>query len=472
VDITNVLFLFWILPISLAVYYLAGERVRPYVLVAINLLFYACGAFSYFWLFVISTLDTVGLGRSIAAVKGRVGKKALLFFGVTYNLCLLAFYKYAGTFLSRLGIAPDLAVSLRGIALPLGISFFTFKAISYLVDIYYQRAELATRPVQDVLYLSFFAQVISGPLTRYSEMSQSALSDSHKANWDLFSEGVYRFIIGFNKKMLLANVLTNIVNETFTADFSDFSVAYAWLGAICYSLQLFFDFSGYSDMAIGLSQMFGYRCGENFRYPYTTDSVARFWRKWHISLGAWFRDYVYIPLGGSRVSGRVYLNLLAVWLLTGVWHGASLNFIAWGLGYFILIAFERRTGLPGCLKSWVGKTVYRILVLLFINFQWVLFRSQGLKHGLRYLRRMIYCAPNPFADQRALFLLKDNLAFIVVGLILCMPVVPWIGKKLEGHKTAHAVYEAAVAVISLVLFVWAVSFVVSGMNNPFAYGNF
>ncbi|MGM9669538.1 MAG: MBOAT family O-acyltransferase, partial [Faecousia sp.] len=256
--------------------------------------------------------------------------------------------------------------------------------------------------------------------------------------------------------------------------FENFSTSYAWLGAICYSLQLFFDFSGYSDMAIGITEMFGYKCPENFNYPYITDSVTKFWRRWHITLSGWFRDYIYIPLGGSRNKQRwkVYCNLFIVWLLTGIWHGAAWNFIAWGLGYFVVISLEKLLNFPGRLKTRIGKVIYRIFTLLFINFQWVLFNSTSLISGLRFIKRMILFYPNELTDMRTSFLLRDYGFFIIIAIILSVPVVPWIGCKLKDKKSMYTVYEVLLSLIIIGAFIWSISFIVAGQNNPFAYANF
>ena len=357
------------------------------------------------------------------------------------------------------------------LALPLGISFFTFKSISYLVDVYRKKAALTDNPLHDALYLSFFAQIQSGPLSRYHDMTQF---NQKKIDFDLFSDGVYRFLAGFSKKILISNVLSNITTEIFKAPFENFSTSYAWLGAVCYSLQLFFDFSGYSDMAIGITQMFGYKCPENFDYPYMTDSVSKFWRRWHITLSEWFRDYIYIPLGGSRNKRkwRVYVNLFVVWLLTGIWHGAAWNFVVWGLGYFVVISLERIFELPGRLKSKLGKILYRICSLLFINFQWVLFRSESLLSGLRYIKRMILPYTNEVANMRTLFLIKDYWFFIVLAIVLSTPIVSKLGCKLEKNKIVHTIYEILIALLVIGGFIWSISFVVAGQNNPFAYADF
>ncbi len=462
---TTIPFIFLFLPLSLAIYYLSGEKAKEYVLLAVSLAFYSLCSLEYLVLFILEIIITVTLGRMINKRKSKPAGKALLITGIVINVGLLAFYKYCN---SVTGFLPG-AGEIQSIALPLGISFFTFKAISYLADVYKGTAVLTANPVHDALYLSFFPQVQAGPITRYSGMERFG-----KINGRLITDGLFRFLIGFSKKVLISNVLSKVTVEIFAASPADFSVSYAWLGSICFSLQLLFDFAGYSDMAIGISQMFGYRCIENFDYPYMTESVSRFWRRWHISLGAWFRDYIYIPLGGSRTKTkcRTLFNLLVVWVLTGIWHGSSWNFVVWGLGYFVVIAFERLTGLPDRLKhKWV-KVIYRILSLLFINLQWVLFNSKDIMSGLRFIKRMFICAPNELADLRTLFLIRNYGIFIFAAVVLCFPLVPWLDKKLKNSRTVHSVFKAVIVSLVLFSFVWALSFVAAGLNNPFAYGNF
>ncbi|MCM1063399.1 MAG: MBOAT family protein [Eubacterium sp.] len=471
--VTSMLFLFLFLPLSLGIYYVANDRAREYVLLAISLLFYSLGSPEYLLLFITASLVTVAIGRVLFKTERKGNRRILLALGVVINIGLLGYYKYSDLAVSTVNRIGGYSIGSPNLSLPLGISFFVFKAISYLADIYSGKIVVES-PVHDVLYLSFFAQVQSGPLSRYNDMRNVGVSGGPDERIKLFTDGVIRFMIGYSKKILLANVLAHIANEVFSSPFDRFSVSYAWLGAISYSLQIFFDFAGYSDMAIGLSGMFGYRCMENFNYPYLTRSVSEFWRRWHISLSQWFRDYVYIPLGGSRSGHRykVYFNLLAVWLLTGIWHGASWRFVAWGSGYFILIALERATGFPERFKTRVGKFVYRIFTLMFINFQWVIFRADSLRTALLYIKCMFFCGDNALADMRTRFLIKDYLGFLVFAIALCFPIVPWIGKKLENKETAHTIYEISVLLIVAALFVWAVSFVVSGQNDPFVYADF
>lgn len=269
-------------------------------------------------------------------------------------------------------------------------------------------------------------------------------------------------------------MLSNITTEVFKASLDNVSTSYLWLGSICYSLQLYYDFAGYSDMAIGISEMFGYGCIENFNYPYMTESVSKFWRRWHISLSEWFRDYIYIPLGGSRTTQkwRVYFNLFVVWLLTGIWHGANWTFIVWGLDYFVLIAFERMTKLPDRISSTIGKLIYRVFTLMFVNFQWVLFNSVDINTGFRFIKHMLVYQSNDISSIRALFLMKDYLFFIIIAVVLCFPIVPWMRKKVSDNKHKLMVFEIVEYSVIVVAFVLALSFVVAGQNNPFAYANF
>jgi alginate O-acetyltransferase complex protein AlgI len=465
-------FLLIFLPLALVLYYITPGRVKEAMLLLISIVFYAIGSPEYIVLLAVATVLTVLLGRGIDRCgESGAARKILLVLGILLNLSLLGYYKYSGAFfraLSRAGLTEN---SVTDIALPLGISFFTFKAISYLADVYRKKTELSGNPIRDALYLTFFAQIQSGPLASYSDMT---LVSQKRFDADLFSDGTVRFLTGFGKKVLLADTLVKVTNEIFSAPFDTVSTPYLWLGSLCYSLQLFFDFSGYSDMAIGITEMFGYHCPENFDYPYTTDSVSRFWRKWHITLGAWFRDYVYIPMGGSRSphQSRVILNLFIVWLLTGIWHGASLNFIAWGLGYFIVISLEKLLNLPGRLRTKAGKVIYRILTLFFINFQWVLFRAPSLTYGLQYIKRMLLPVQNEMANWRTLFLLRDYGFFMAAAVLLCTPVVPAVRGKLESRPIARTIYDAVIGLVILAAFVWAVSFVVAGQNNPFVYANF
>lgn len=471
-SITGILFLFLFLPISLLLYYISNDEIKRYILLCSNIVFYSLCSLKFLNLLIISMIFTVLVGRLIYRLHNVIKRRILLIIGIVYNILILGYYKYIGMFSDVFRKIFNTDFSVGNIVLPLGISFFTFKSISYLADIYTKKVQLDDSIVQDLVYLSFFPQIQSGPLTRVGDM----LSPVEKQQrGDLFSQGVYRFLIGFNKKVLLSNVLSNITSEVFSASIDLYSTSYAWLGSICFTLQLFFDFSGYSDMAIGLSNMFGYKCMENFDYPYTTNSIAKFWRRWHISLSQWFRDYIYIPLGGSRGKNKykVYFNLLIVWTLTGIWHGASWTFVVWGLGYFVMISFEKITGLPDKIKTRAGKIIYRIFTLLFINCEWVIFKSESIIQGLRYIKTMFVYKYNSNATIRTGYLLKNYFVFLILAVILSFPIVPKIEEKIKGKsKKMFYLFEICKMVIIFALFIVSLSFVISGQNNPFAYANF
>lgn len=465
--INSIVFIFLFLPLSAGVYYLLKDKYKQAALLLLSLLFYTLNSLSFLpVLFALMAMDII-LGMKMSSGKaGRKSRVIMLVSGITVNTAVLVLYKFIGEFSA--GIPSDNFFLSGLLTFPIGLSFFVFKGISYLSDVYTGKIVPDRELTGDLLYLSFFPQIQSGPISRRSDMV-------FKGNSIItVSEGIYRFMTGFCKKVLLADILALASNAVFDADTSMISPFCAWLAAICWSLELYYDFSGYSDMAIGVTKIFGYDCPENFEYPYTTDSVSGFWRKWHITLGAWFRDYVYIPLGGSRCSkARCCFNLLAVWLLTGFWHGTSLNFIVWGLGHFVLILFEKLTGLPKRIRSRFGKAIYRVVVLLEINFLWVIFRCRDLKQGLGFIASMVF--PGQYSqmwDKRALYILQNNKLFIIAGILLCIPIVPFINKLCEKHKALGTTVAVIRPVLIFTLFVLSLSFVVSGINNPFAYANF
>lgn len=464
------LFFFLFLPLCLLLYYAPHGRPHPVVPLLFSLVFYALNTGrSVLLIFGLIIADLL-LGEGIRTAKPQSKRsRVLLILGVLLGAAVLIFYKYlsaAELFPAQLPKSAGLSVRL---GFPLGLSFFVFKGISYLADLYAGRIDPGTEVTQSALYLSFFGQAQSGPVTRWQEMTPSGV-------WrENIPRGLFRFMAGFVKKTLLADTLGKVTAEVFFADAAEISAAYAWLGAVCWAMELYFDFSGYSDMAIGVTKMFGFSCAENFNYPYMTASAGEFWRRWHISLGAWFRDYVYIPLGGSRskTTARNLLNLFAVWLLTGLWHGFTLNFIVWGLAYFLLIAFERSTGLPKRLRSRPARILYRVLLLTVIVSLWVIFRCSSLTQGMTFLSRMFLPhSADSMWNLRALRLFGDYRMMIIAGAVFCTPVVPMLGRKIKAHPAAARAASVAVPVVLWVLFLLSLSVIVSGQNNPFAYGNF
>ncbi len=472
---TDTTFLFFLLPISFIACFLKSG-LQKLVLLAISLYFYSVGSPVYFLLFLDLTVINTCAAYVIPLCRSEVPKKALLILGIVMNAGLLFYYKYFDFTIEIFNGVTGSSIAARDLLLPMGISFFTFKSISLLIDVYKGKVTLQKNPVYPLLYLSFFGQIVSGPIGRYEdfyEEDDSSFDIRQKA--DDFTDGAYLFMRGFCKKVLIANVMSPLVSEIFGADPAESSASLLWLGSVIYSLQLYYDFSGYSDMAIGIGRIFGIGCHENFNYPYCTQSISEFWRRWHITLGRWFRDYIYIPLGGSRSGGkwRVYFNLFVVWLLTGIWHGANYTFIFWGLTYFIAISAEKYLGLPDRLKSGVSKALYRVFTLIFINLEWVMFNSSDIKNGLSYIFHMFVSGGSAMSDARAMAILQEYGIILIAAVVFATPVIPKIKEMLSDHEGLPAkAADVCMACVLAVLFIFSISFVIAGQNNPFLYGNF
>lgn len=467
-------FLFLFLPVMLLGYHgvLRGmRREQNLFLLAGSLFFYAWGEP---W-FVLVMLCSIAVNYNLGLWAHRVHREhrypdTVIRTALAVNLSLLFVFKYL-TFtlenLELLGFHPVIPV----IHLPIGISFFTFQALSYVIDVAKGRAQVQRDPLYVGLYISFFPQLIAGPIVKYSDIA--AQIESRQDTWADFSAGATRFVIGLSKKVLLSNQLALVADRAFQLGGGSLPAAYAWLGSLCYTLQIYYDFSGYSDMAIGLGSMFGFHFLENFRYPYCAASITDFWRRWHISLSSWFRDYVYIPLGGSRTrkaSGTVR-NLFIVWLLTGLWHGANWTFVAWGLFYFVLLTLEKFRGLG---VGWpVG--LRRVFTFLMVNFGWVLFRADSLAEGWSYLLAM-FGANGFFSAQAGLFL-RENAVILFFSFLFMVPFVPWLRAKLEalqntGVKLLPSLLALVSAVLLTLLLLVSICYLVKGTYNPFIYFNF
>ena len=380
---SSVVFLFVFLPVLLAVYYcpLAKARAaRNALLLIASLVFYAWGE----TLFVFAMLASILINWALVLAMVRSShRKAFLTTAVVWNVALLFVFKYLA-FAARnvAAVLPSLGIPRFEIALPIGISFFTFQAMSYVFDVYYEKTPAQKSFFNLALYISLFPQLVAGPIVRYSSIE--AQIEGRVESAALLAKGIGRFVIGLCKKTLLANTTALVADKVFGAQLATLPTSAAWIGCLAYCFQIYFDFSGYSDMAIGLGQMFGFSFDENFNYPYISRTIGEFWRRWHISLSTWFRDYVYIPLGGNRCSSaRNTLNLFCVWLLTGIWHGAAWTFWLWGLYYFVLLLAERTFVLKR-LGGTVSKTLWRVLTLLFVALGWVLFRSESLPSALTF----------------------------------------------------------------------------------------
>ncbi len=464
---TSLEFLLMFLPITVLAHTALPKKARnPFLLLA-SLFFYAWGEPSFVLVMMGSILVNYLFGLYLSARPGQRGPLCLI---VCLNLALLFVFKYLTFTLRNLRLLfPALGADLPRLALPLGISFFTFQAISYQVDVY-RGGKAAADPLEMGLYIALFPQLIAGPIVRYPDIRERL--EARQITLEGLRGGFLRFMEGFCKKVLLANVLARTADAAFSGDLG--TVCGAWLGAVCYALQLYFDFSGYSDMAIGLGSMLGFPFPENFRTPYLSVTLSEFWRRWHITLGSWFRDYVYIPLGGSRGGGgRTVRNLMIVWLLTGLWHGAEWTFVVWGLMNGLLIVAEkglrlseRRASLPRPVR-----TLQRGGVLLAVLLGWVVFRSASVGEALLYTRRMLGLAGEPLWDPAFLFHLRQAAVFMAAGLLMAFAVPERLLKRL-GSGTLREGLRCAGQVLRVVLFLWAFTFLVMNAHDPFIYFNF
>ena len=471
-------FLFFFFPAVLAVNYILPARIRNYWLLAASLFFYAWGESTFFLLLVSSILVNYALGLLLERL-GRSGKthgirKGMFILLLLLNFTPLFLFKYLNAIT---GAVRSMVPAWQGVIpqtsfiLPLAISFYTFQSISYIIDIY-RGMPAEKNPCKYALFICFFPQLLQGPILRYGDFRPQL--EGRKISADGFSEGILRFLTGFNQKMLLANILSEAANAAFDA--AEISVAMAWLGMAAYSLQLYFDFAGYSDMAVGLGKMFGFSLAENFDFPYASGTVTEFWRRWHITLGAWFRDYLYFPLGGSRVKSKfhIVLNLLIVWLATGIWHGADLTFILWGLLHGVIIVLEKLTNLPKRLET--NRTIrllYHGVVLFIAMFGWMLFRADGMPRAIHYAASLFKLAGNPWRDSLFKFNSREYIVTFFFAVIGAFPLCRELRRRLSAMgNSAAAQVRLFWYLVQLILAVISVSCLVMGSHNPFWYTNF
>ena len=471
---SSTIFLFGFLPIVLFIYYVflrKTKKLKNYFLLLASLLFYAWGEPKFVIMLLISIVMNWMFGLMVDKYRDKkVASKVIISFMLICNLSILVVFKYLGFILSNINSLLHANIFVPQIALPIGISFFTFQAISYVIDVYRKNGKVQKNILNVGLYLAFFPQLIAGPIVRYETVAEQI--NGRKESVESFTKGVYRFMIGLYKKVLVSNQIAIIADAAF--DNNPTSVLFAWLGAISYALQIYFDFSGYSDMAIGLGKMFGFEFNENFNYPYISKTITEFWRRWHISLSTWFRDYVYIPLGGSRCkSSRAFFNMFIVWLLTGIWHGASWNFILWGLYFFIFLLIEKNV-LKEKIKEvdsfsiW-KKMLLHIYTLVIVLFGWVLFRATSLSNVVLYLKSMFGLSDLPIIDVNFNMYLINKLPYIIAGLAFSAPLYKQIEKVVDKNKYVSIIVTPIFMVALLLL---TISFLVKGTYNPFIYFNF
>lgn len=414
---SSIPFLYYFLPLVLAVYFLTPARFRNAVLLLASLIFYAWGEPKYVLLMLASILSGYGFGLLQERYRGQKGAKLFCGLSVAVSLSFLLYFKYADFFLENFNAATGLGVPLLRIALPIGISFYTFQIISYTVDVY--RGEPAQKNlIHLAAYVAMFPQLIAGPIVRYSDIAQQLEHRSHSTA--LAAEGVRRFLIGLGKKILIANQLGELCSVFRASD--EKSVLFYWLYAVAFALHIYFDFSGYSDMAIGLGKVFGFHFLENFNYPYISASITEFWRRWHMSLGTWFRDYVYIPLGGNRVGrARQLLNILVVWMLTGFWHGAAWNFVVWGLMFAVLLIMEKLWLLKPLSKC---RPLAHLYVVFFVVISFVIFNAENMGQALSDIGGLFGAGGIPLVSAEAVYCLRSFALVLILAVLGATPPPP------------------------------------------------
>ena len=469
---SSLLFLFRFLPIVLLLYYAVPKKLRNLVLLLVSLVFYAWGEPVYVVLMIVSILISWSGGLAVDRflhAGNEKGARISLGVSVAAGLSLLGFFKYADFVLRTINQAAGSDIPLLRLALPIGISFYTFQTISYIIDVYRGTASVQTNIISYGAYVTMFPQLIAGPIVQYKTIDRQ-LRSRHESSEE-FADGVMRFMIGLGKKVLLANNAGVLWDSIRVMDTGNLPVLTAWIGITAYTFQIYFDFSGYSDMAIGLGHMFGFRFLENFDHPYLSQSITEFWRRWHISLGTWFREYVYIPLGGNRVSsGKFIRNILVVWLLTGIWHGANWNFMLWGLYYGILLMLEKLV--YGRALEKLPSVLRHVYCMFVVMIGWYLFSFNEISGGYGYLAAL-FGGGGSFMDRGSIYQLYSNAVLLIILIIgsttLPIRAASAVLKKVRRSNTATVVLRGAFTVC---VFMLSVAYLVSASYNPFLYFRF
>ncbi len=456
---SSIIFIYYFLPLLLIAYYVLPRKFRNIVLLIFSLAFYFYEEKNV--VLIISCIINYFLGRII----GKNKNKLYLALGVIINVTILGYYKYSNFFIENLNNIASVNITYLNVILPLGISFFTFQNISYLVDVYRGETKAQRSILKYGTYITLFPQLIAGPIVRYKDVDKE-LSD-RKENFDDFANGVKRFVIGLSKKVLIANNIGNmcvILNQLASK-----TILSHILQAIGYTFQIYFDFSGYSDMAIGLALMFGFHFKENFNYPLIATSITDFWRRWHISLSSFFRDYVYIPLGGNRVSKIKWIrNILIVWLLTGFWHGASWNFILWGLYFFVFLLLEKLF-LNKYLKGGIFSHIYTLIIIIF---SFVIFNMPNLSSIGEFIKNILGMHNLQFANRETLYYLRNYITLLIIASIASTPIIKSIMKKIQGKKMLNRLIDVAEPICIVGLLTICTASLLSNSFNPFIYFRF
>lgn len=468
---SSLLFLFRFLPAVLAAYYIFPKKCRNLVLFISSLVFYAWGEPVYVVLILFSTVTDYLAGMAVSYYKGKgLQKRALaaVLCSIVINLSLLGFFKYAAFLAGNINRLSGTDIPMVNVALPIGISFYTFQTMSYTIDVYRDNAKVQKDFIAFGAYVALFPQLVAGPVVQYKTVADQL--KNRRESVDLFSSGIFRFITGLGKKVLIANQMGMLWEEVAAMDNGSLATATAWLGVLAFTFEIYFDFSGYSDMAIGLGAMFGFTFPENFNYPYESKSITEFWRRWHISLGTWFREYVYIPLGGNRKGmGRQFINIAIVWLLTGLWHGAYWNFVLWGVYYGILLVLEKLLWKRLLVKlPFVIRHIYTMAVVVF---GWSLFAWQDMADANAFMGTMLLQAGAGFANTQTMYLACSYSVLLIIAAIFSssMPKRVVTGRLFpEGTGRREFAGMVFVAVISAV----CIAMLVNSSYNPFLYFRF
>lgn len=458
---SSITFLFYFLPIVLLVYYAAPKKCKNIVLLVSSLAFYFYGEPKYTLLMIFSIICTYFFGLLINKYKKH--SKLFLILSISISVGILVYFKYINFIIQNINLWLTNKIDFIYVVLPIGISFYTFQMISYIVDVYRGQAEVQKNILKLAMYISLFPQLIAGPIVRYTTIEEQLENRTH--TFEKFALGVRRFIIGLGKKVLIANVLGELTAVFLSS--SEMSVLYYWMYGIAAMLQIYFDFSGYSDMAIGLGKMFGFDFLENFNYPYIATSITDFWRRWHISLSSWFRDYVYIPLGGNRVSKLKWIrNILVVWMLTGLWHGAAWNFILWGLFFGVLLIIEKLF-LEKYLKK-LPKFLSRIYVLIIVMISFIIFNGESFSQIMQNIGGLMGIGGIPLNSQESIYYLKSYFVVIIVGIIGATPIL----KNISNNSKIHKIVNALEPIFLLLILLVSTSYIIDGSFNPFLYFRF
>ncbi|MCR4717886.1 MAG: MBOAT family protein [Lachnospiraceae bacterium] len=464
---SSILFISIFLPVVMALYYIFPRSIKNAILLFFSLIFYAWGEPVYVVLMLASIIVSYILGLLIGSSKLK-GTRAKIFLviSIIFHLGMLGVFKYADF---AIGIANKLFginAQLLELALPIGISFYTFQALSYLIDVYRGIVEPNKNIIDFGAYIAMFPQLIAGPIVRYKTVAEEL--KGRRESLDDVTYGIKRFTIGLAKKVLLANTIGALWNTISAMEGKELSTATAWLGLLSFTLQIYFDFSGYSDMAIGLGRMFGFHFLENFDYPYESKSITEFWRRWHMSLGTWFREYVYYPLGGNKKGiVRQLINIFIVWMLTGLWHGASLNFVIWGLFYGVLLLIEK-VGFYKILEK-MPSLIARCYTLIMVVIGWGIFSYEDIKYPKEFFSALFFNADLGLVSHNALYLLTGSLGFIILGLIGSTSIPKTLASKIKLNKNAGFIIGFIFTAILLCL---SMAFIVSDTYNPFLYFRF